>query len=210
MTDVKVDSEYLLHNYDDNEAGLLGQINKLNHHESTNKNEEGDSEFSLMMETCDITTAVPVEDSSKEYISDEVQRLIQNRMAMNVFYAGALFSFITCCGMSFMHVFMIRMIAKFLGSIMMFSVQVWITVSLLLSTYTLILYLSTLWVGETLILDIFLASYESRFIGNESMTDSRVSFIDSKIQSGIALGIILSIPINIVIYSSIFGGVDHK
>ena len=43
--------------------------------------EERDSESSPM-DLCHIVTAVCIEDSSEEYISDELRRLIQNKTAM--------------------------------------------------------------------------------------------------------------------------------
>eukprot|EP00978_Attheya_sp_CCMP212_P027448 scaffold91900_cov59-Attheya_sp.AAC.9 len=86
MTDAKFDSESLLGDYDDYEAGL--RPIKLNHHESTNEERESESS---PMELWDIVTAVSIEDSSdEEYISDELRRLIQNRTAMSALYSSLL------------------------------------------------------------------------------------------------------------------------
>jgi hypothetical protein len=172
MMDAKVDSECLLRDYENNEAGLR-QI-KLNHLESTY--EERDSESSPM-DLCHIVTAVCIEDSSEEYISDELRRLIQNKTAMRVFYAGALFGVIQ--GMS--DVFILN--ANFLGPTMWAQVVflAWGICSLLI-----------LFVERTIILNIFRASYASRNIGNEFMTDSIISFIDKRIISGMTMGICLT------------------
>mmetsp|Transcript_27939 Transcript_27939/g.50859 ORF Transcript_27939/g.50859 Transcript_27939/m.50859 type:complete len:224 (-) Transcript_27939:186-857(-) len=172
MMDAKVDSECLLRDYENNEAGLR-QI-KLNHLESTY--EERDSESSPM-DLCHIVTAVCIEDSSEEYISDELRRLIQNKTAMRVFYAGALFGVIQGMGVVFI------LDANFLGPTMWAQVVVlaWGTCSLLI-----------LFVERTLILNIFRASYKRRNIGNEFITHSILSFVDFKIVTGMVVGVCLN------------------
>eukprot|EP00978_Attheya_sp_CCMP212_P033869 scaffold138951_cov55-Attheya_sp.AAC.1 len=170
MMDAKVDSERLLRDYENNEAGLR-QI-KLNHLESTN--EERDSESSPMY-LCHIVTAVYIEDSSEEYILDELRRLIQNKTARSVFYSGALFGVITGTG----DLFILNSI--FLRSMMWALPVVAWTTSLLI-----------LFVERTLIINIFRALYSSRNIGNEFMTDSIISFVDSRIITGMAMGVCLT------------------
>eukprot|EP00978_Attheya_sp_CCMP212_P006467 scaffold14796_cov56-Attheya_sp.AAC.2 len=181
VMDAKVDSQCLLRDYDDNEAGLR-QI-KLNHHESTN--EERASESSPMDYLCDIVTAVCIEDSSEEYIIlDELRRLIQNKTAMSAFYSGALFGAMACIGViSFLiHMDAPRIFsnANLPGSMMYLD--------LLFAVTTLLI----LFVERTVILNIFRALYESRNIRNEFTTDSIISFIDSRIITGMVLGVCLT------------------
>jgi len=171
MMDAKVDSECLLRDYENNEAGLR-QI-KLNHLESTY--EERDSESSPM-DLCHIVAAVCIEDSSEEYISDELRRLIQNKTAMSVFYSGALFGVMTGMGDLFI------LYSYFLGSMMWWALPVVAWAALLL----------ILFVERTLILNIFRASYASRNVGNEYMTDSIISFIEKRIISGMTMGMCLT------------------
>ena len=155
----------------------------MNHHESTK--EERVSESSAM-EVCDIETAVILEDSSEEeLILDELRRLIQNRTTKNAFYSGVLFGLMTGLG-AMLSLIYLRSQYVLLRAIayMFWGLPGLLTVTTMSITFT----------ARTLLLNIFRASYESRTLGNESITHSVVSFVDVKIVNGMVVGLSLTLP----------------
>jgi hypothetical protein len=157
----------------------------MNHHESTK--EERVSESSAMeVEVCDIVieTAVILEDSSEEeLILDELRRLIQNRTAKNAFCSGVLFVGVLTGLMIGLGAISLLYLNARLVLLRTSTCMIWGILGLL--TVTTMSIASTV---RTLILNIFQASYESRTLGNESITHAVVSFVELKIVSGMVVG----------------------